>query len=440
MTSFAAALLRVAAAALVAALAGGGATVGLLPRGAPRSERAAWAFAVGCLLLAGFPLAAWAAGVRPGWIVFGVVAIAAAALGRRFRIAAAQAPPEPGAPSGGERAFAVAAAAVAVLGAALYALRALTEPMWSNDFLAIWGLKGKTLYFTSRLPERFYRSPDLLFSHPEYPLGLPLLYAGVAFLAGGWDDHALALLFPLLQLATLAGLAGWLRRRNASPGLVLAAVAAVSWFAPLYSAFATGLAEVPLAFAALLFGSALSDAVDDAGSGAVRRVALAAALLAAWKNEGSFLAALGALLALFAKPGARRRTALAAILPAAAIRLLQLPWRSRLPLADFDFGAISLARVGEALAAAARLPDALVGAGLAGVLLLVLLGARDPAGDRMLALVLLALGAYVLLPAAAVRGPTWLVDTTLRRTASALFPLAAAGIAVRLRRAFAAGG
>ena len=25
-------------------------------------------------------------------------------------------------------------------------LRALTEPMWSNDFLAIWGLKGKAIF------------------------------------------------------------------------------------------------------------------------------------------------------------------------------------------------------------------------------------------------------------------------------------------------------
>jgi hypothetical protein len=101
---------------------------------------------------------------------------------------------------------------VVALGIAAYALRSLTEPLWANDYLAIWGLKGKTIHGASALPRRLFSDPSLGFSHPEYPLGLPFLYAGVAFLAGRWDDHALALLFPVLQAATLAGLQGWLRR------------------------------------------------------------------------------------------------------------------------------------------------------------------------------------------------------------------------------------
>ncbi len=35
----------------------------------------------------------------------------------------------------------------------VYTLRALTEPMWANDFIAIWGLKGKTIYGARGYPD-----------------------------------------------------------------------------------------------------------------------------------------------------------------------------------------------------------------------------------------------------------------------------------------------
>ena len=75
---------------------------------------------------------------------------------------------------------------------AKYALRALTEPMWANDFVAIWGFKGKTFFAEGRVPGRLFLWKSLTFAHPEYPLGLPFLYAGIASLLGRWDDHAMA--------------------------------------------------------------------------------------------------------------------------------------------------------------------------------------------------------------------------------------------------------
>jgi len=53
-------------------------------------------------------------------------------------------------------------------------------------------------------------------------------------------------------------------------------------------------------------------------------------------------------------------------------------------------------------------------------------------------LVLAACGfaAYVFLPALAVAGPKWLVQTAFARTVSALAPLVAAGVAVRLAPVF----
>src|SRR5262249_60330299 len=124
-------------------------------------------------------------------------------------------------------ASAVIRAAAVGAGLLLYLLRALTEPMWSNDYLAIWGLKAKTIFATRSLPPWPFRDPAAGFSHPEYPIGLPLALAGIAGILGRWDAHATALLFPVLQAATIAVVFGWLtrrgeprqaRRRASSPG------------------------------------------------------------------------------------------------------------------------------------------------------------------------------------------------------------------------------
>jgi hypothetical protein len=315
-----------------------------------------------------------------------------------------------------------------LLGVAVYALRALTEPMWANDFIAIWGLKGKTIFGAVGYPERLR---SLEFAHPEYPLGLPLLYAGISFLTGRWDDHAMALIFPLFQIATLLVLFGWLRRRGVSAAVAGLAAATVAWFEPLYSGFLTGMTEVPLSFGMLLFGAALVDSLDDSDRGALRRLAFAAALIAALKNEGLFLAAAGALIALIFGRGRRWRVALAALGPALLVRALHLPWRSRVPLADLDPGLFSIDRVWDSLAAATMLPGWPAWAGLALVLTLIALGERIPAGNRLLWLVACALAAYVVIPAFAVRGPAWLIETTLLRTTAALAPLAAAAVTVR---------
>jgi hypothetical protein len=55
-------------------------------------------------------------------------------------------------------------------------------------------------------------------------------------------------------------------------------------------------------------------------------------------------------------------------------------------------------------------------------------------GGWMLGLCGAGLAAYLLLPAVAVRGPDWLVQTTLPRTSAGLAPLAAGAIAIRWRR------
>lgn len=419
--TFVLSLLVVAAALFVVSALGIGTSGAFLPP--DRSfflERLGWGDALGCaVLIAAVPIAL-GPGLPPR-LVFVVLSAAAVALGRWLRLA-----PEHG--SLPARKVSMMLLGAMALGVAVYALRALTEPMWANDFVAIWGLKGKTIFGALGYPERMR---SLEFAHPEYPLGLPLLYAGLSFLTGRWDDHAMALLFPFLQAATLLVLFGWLRRRGASPAVAGLATATLAWFEPLYSAFLTGMAEVPLAFGMLLFGTAFTDVLDQTDRGALRRLILASALIAATKNEGLFLAAVGFVAAVVLGKTVRWKAAAAALGPALIVRALHLPWRSRVPLADFEWSAFSTDRLWDSLAAAMRLLGWAPWAGVALVIVLAALGRPSAAGNRLLALAACALTAYLVIPAFAVRGPAWLIETTFLRTTAALAPLVASAIAVR---------
>ena len=441
MTGLALSLLSVAAVLLVAAAAGFSVAGALVPRGrAYRAERLAWGFAAGLALLAGSVALAFSLHATPGWLTFLILAAIVGLPARLFRYRdRAPGLAEPPGSAEMRRASAVLLA-ILTLGVALYILRALTEPMWANDYLAIWGFKGKTFFAEREIPDRLFRWLSLAFSHPEYPLGLPLLYAGVAFLLGRWDDHALALLFPFLQVATLLVLYGWLRRRGAGRPLALAAAALLSHFEPLYRAFTTGMAEVPLSFGVLLLGTSLADRIERTDRGASQRLALAALVCTATKNEGLYFVAaafLVAALSAFSRKGFVARAAAILALPAALVIAAHRLIRGSLPLRDFDFSLLSkpavlLPRIAESIATAVGQAPPAAWIGLAALGVLVAAGRPSPAGAVLLALSACGFAAYLFLPALAVEGPAWLVETAFFRTTAALAPLVAAGVAVRL--------
>jgi hypothetical protein len=401
-------------------------------------ERIAWSWALGAGIVASMVPIALFTRVRPGWPAFLSLAAAwgAGAWILRVRGRDAAVPPIGEDASEVRRRLALLLGGIALLGVVLYVLRTLTEPMWSNDYVAIWGLKGKTIHAAGEVPSRLFRDPELGFSHPEYPLGLPFLYSGVAFLTGRFDDHAMALLFPIFQIATLCALYGWLRRHGADRVTAAWAAAILACFEPLYSAFTTGLAEVPMSMGLLLFGTALADALEG-DPGALRRTALASTLIAATKNEGLFFAAAGCAIALVFGGERRFKAAFAALPTALVVYGLHVLWRGRLPLRDFDFASGSLGRVAEALAAAVRLPGAIGWAQILLLAALLVLGRRAGEATWMLGLCAAGFAAYLLLPVFAVQGPEWLVRTALPRTAAGLAPLAAAATAIRWRKVVA---
>ncbi len=426
-------------------LAGRLAAIAILPSGPGwGAETFGWSLALGAALLAGETTAALVGHLSFGWVSFLLAAAVVAGLALRWRL--------PGAPADGARApreerllswrwWLVAPAAG---GVCLYLLRALTEPMWSNDYLAIWGLKGKSIFLARALPGSLWPAGLYDFAHPEYPLGLPLLYAGLASLLGRWDDHAMALLFPCLQVATLVVLFGWLKRRGTSWQVSMGAVALVALFEPLYSGFLTGMAEVPVSAAFLLFGTAFSDCLDADGGSPIarserpwRRLAAASLIAAATKNEGIFLCVAGGVGALAARGRSGLRTAAVALVPAGMVAVASRLASGGAPLRDLDFAFLGPrirelpARAEEALRATVATIDLPAWAALACLALLLLAGRRTPFADRLLVLAAVCLAAYLALPALSARGPAWLVQA-LPRTAAALAPLVAAGLAGRL--------
>jgi hypothetical protein len=417
-----------------------------------RAERAGWGFALGLTLLAVSVPIAFLAQLPPRWMAFLVLALALAfSLWRRRRTRGGvpsvtnprskTCPPELQRRRIQNPRFVFLLLFLIAFGVAVFALRALTEPMWSNDYLAIWGFKGKVIFGAGGVPRRLFTDPNLVFSRQEYPLGLPFLYASLAFLLGRWDDHATALLFPFLQAATLLALAGWLRRRGASRVAALGSAGLLAQFEPLYSAFHTGLAEIPLSFVILLFGESLVDVLDRTDTRAALRLALTSVLAVSTKNEGVMLVAAGALICLLSGRKARSgfpRVLAAAVAPAVVLVVIGRLWKGPLPFAAFEFGYLGpplvyelLPRVREAVHAA--LFEVILPAwpGLLSVAVLVAAGRGSPAGNRLLVLGLVCAAVYMLLPSLAVLGPEWMIRTSFARTTSALAPLAAAGIALR---------
>ncbi|HKF42557.1 MAG TPA: hypothetical protein VKG01_05605 [Thermoanaerobaculia bacterium] len=429
-------LAAVAGILLFATACGGLLVRALLPRGAGwRIERAAWSVAIGFLLLAVNVVLCFSLRLRPGWISFVLISAMGAVLAHRFAL------PRTDALSGVWRRLSPLGWILLVLsagGAVIYLLWSLEEPLASNDYFAIWGLKGKSLYGDAAIPGRLFDWPQYAFSNPAYPIGLPILYAGVAFLLGRWDDHAMALLFPFFQAATLLALAGWLKRRGSSSTIALAADALVASFAALYSPVMTGgMAEVPAAFTFLLVGVAFCDCLEKTDGGPVRRLALAGLLAAPVKNEGVFLlgAAFGLLVlwSLWKRRKLDWRVSAALLLPALGSYLLHRAVLGGHALRAFDFGLIWKPGFAGLLRDAFReafeqlvVPFWLA---VAALLFLVVFAGKPPAFGFLMGLAGASLAAYLVLPAFCTLGPAWLVHWTSGRIISALAPIAAAGIA-----------
>ena len=437
-------------AALVAAVLAAGAAVGHrlgrpLLGGLSRAERLAWGGAIGVLLEVALFLAFVLIGIAPTALPM-LVGIAVAALAALILVRGPRAPVPGGPDALGRRppdppkeattkptAAVVVLLSLAAAAAVIFAVLALSEPMWSNDFQAIWGLKAKTIALTGRVPARLFHDPALAWSHPEYPLLLPLVLAAVSAAAGGWNDHALAVVFPFFGILLLLALGGAVARRSGAAAGGLAALLAASFFS-LFHAFEVGMAEIPLAAFLVLFGTAALDFAEEPSAAAGVRVALAALLAAATKQEGSLFVLVAATwIAATAFRGRRGAGAFwtCAAVPVVAHQAALVLARGWIRDRDYDFTLLGPSRwsaLGPRIAAVlARARDPIAANAIPLVVLVAFLVlARDAGGSRSLALLgppLLAQAAiYAAICALSAFDPRWQAQF-LPRLVGALFPV-----------------
>jgi hypothetical protein len=400
--------------------------------GLRRAERWAWSLAAGLLAQSVLLLAAAAAGLPPRrgfFLAADLIVVALCAWLARDRSGR----PEIASPS--DRTGPLVALLLTAAGAAwlLFLLLAVSEPMWATDYLAIWGLKGKTIYETLALPSRLFRDTSLYWAHREYPLLVPLTLAALAGIAGEWNDQALAPLFPAVSLVTLALLYGFLSRRvSRTAGAVATCLAAFCF--RLYNPVNAGTAEVPFALGAVLAACALLDLLEANSSQTRLRLALAALFCAAAKQEGTlWIALLGVVfLAVRGLRGWKReewKAAAAFAVPPTVHWVLLFLLRGPQTRRDFDFHFFEpgqwtnlLARFAAVCTRIATTEMREAALPLAAILVFLLVTRRSLA-DVLLPALAVQILCYSVAFSVSSFDPMYAVDGAFRRIALTLFPV-----------------
>jgi len=436
--TFLTALLRVLGGALAAG-ALGYALARFFTPGLHRAETLAWSFATGLLVQA--ILFVVLVSIFPGAGPLPILAIDAAMVAASFL---ARRPRVPDRLARGQaRTLVFTLLAIAGVAWLVFLVAALSEPMWATDYLAMWGLKGKTIFETGFIPRRLFQDPALYWGRPDHPLLVPLSLAALASLSGGWNDQALALFFPLCELATILGVWGFLSRR-VSPLAGASAAALVSVCFPLYRAVNAGLAEIPLAFALVLGSCAFFDSLETGSRPAMTRLFLAS-LLAAWtKPEGTlFVLLLAGTLFL------RRRLrpvetwksgGWALVVPPILHASLMLLFARPIPPRDFDPTFLEPRRWSELLSRFGMVLARILGTYVLPVWVPVLaiglffLFTRRGLADLLLPVLVLQVLGYVAAFSISSFDPIWKVDSCFQRLVATLIPPFALVLGARVGR------
>ena len=196
-----------------------------------------------------------------------------------------------------------------------------------NDFIGIWGVKGRAFLEAGRVDWTFLQLPGYDYSHPDYPVLLPLIFSWISIVAGRWTEPLLSLTYPLLTLGLVLVAKEELDREIVAPvwravALLVVAGSAVSpWI---------GLAEgrlVSLGTAGLLL---VRRSLLDDDRALLVPAAVLLGLAASTKNEGLVWLSVAFAICL----GVSRRWRFAvAMLPGF---LLVLPWAMTVSLLGLE--------------------------------------------------------------------------------------------------------
>ena len=178
-------------------------------------------------------------------------------------------------------------AAIAVVSSS--ALTAV-QPHGSWDAWAIWNLRARFLFdgWPHQWQDGF--SASLAWSHPDYPLLVPVTVARL-WLATGRDWPSVPIAVSWLFSALTVGVLGTTIARHQGRTLAFAAAAALLASPTFVTESASQIADMPLAFFMLATFVSLSLA-DEGGAGAYVAAGAFAGLAAWTKNEGTVFAAI----------------------------------------------------------------------------------------------------------------------------------------------------
>lgn len=154
--------------------------------------------------------------------------------------------PSPAGHSGRGRYLWLAAGLLVVGQWATVALHAIAWPVKDLDAWSIWAFKARIFSMSQGIPWAYFGDASKLFSHPDYPLLVPLAETWIYGWLGRPDDQAMMVLFALSAAGTVAITAGALHRVYGRVGALLGAAGLLC--VPFFVARGpTGDADVPLA-------------------------------------------------------------------------------------------------------------------------------------------------------------------------------------------------
>lgn len=220
------------------------------------------------------------------------------------------------------RALAGAIDAITVLALAGYALMATIAPSPEWDFSGIWGVKGRMFFVARGIDWHFLHDPFAHYTHPDYPILVPLVFDVFAIVRGSWDDQYLGILYVAFAAATLLIVRDSLTVETGSP--VLSSLVTLGFTGAVCSPY-IGIGEGPL----IAYGTGafllIRRALRSGGPGSFRTGAVMLGLAAVTKNEGLAWMIAIALGLLMQRRGGFRLVA--RLWPAAAIALCWLAAR-----------------------------------------------------------------------------------------------------------------
>ena len=214
-----------------------------------------------------------------------------------------------------------------------------------GDGLAIWDFKARLAFAAGgRIPAAYFSAPETAWTHPTYPLAVPLFENWVYAWLGRTDQSLIKLPFLMFLAAVQSQLWSIVRRETGSTsraGVAALLVFFVPWIILKPGGAASNWADFPLASAYLLgLGCLLELRATPASP--IGRFTFAAAILPWIKQEGIVLALTLLLVLFFQKSVSLRRKSLCAAL----VLLTSVPWKLFLALhhavANSDYSPVRL--------------------------------------------------------------------------------------------------